>query len=220
VPRLKLSKLLDERERVLSGGAPATRVVTQIMTARPRIESCAVGALPSARRERKNLSACSPLMARWFELQRRNSEARGGAVTKAAQHAFICNSDARFAEEARLVAEQHGQTRSLAVTGLGFSACSRRARMTALGGSGRLDTPEGVGAGHWAPSCCLGCSGLAASKLSNATAFDHQARGAQTYREFGREASKRHDRWMGAFGRRGADYKSEMATAHQASLAS
>jgi len=27
--------------------------------------------LPSARRERKNLSACSPLMARWFELQRR-----------------------------------------------------------------------------------------------------------------------------------------------------
>ena len=41
VPRLKLSKLLDERERVLSGRAPPSpRVVTQIMTA--RIESCVV----------------------------------------------------------------------------------------------------------------------------------------------------------------------------------
>ena len=76
------------------------------------------------------------------------NQTRGGAVTKRAQHALICNSDARFAEEARLA-----------------------------------------------------------------------ARGAQTYREFGREASKRHERWMGAFGTRRADAKSELATARQAGLA-
>ena len=54
------------------------------------------------------------------------------------------------------------------------------------------------------------------SKSSTPHGFNHQARGAQTYREFGREASKRHERWMGAFGTRRADAKSELATARQA----
>ena len=88
----------------------------------------------------------------------------------------------------------------------------------ALGSSGRFDTPRGRGRANGCPAAASVLE-LAVSKVANATVFDHQASGAQTYREFGREASKRHDRWMGAFGRRGAEAKSEMATARQASLA-
>ena len=44
------------------------------------------------------------------------------------------------------------------------------------------------------------------------------ASGAQTYRDFRREASRRHDRWMGAFKERGSDVAHELATARQATL--
>ena len=106
VPRIKLAKLLEERERAGAGSPMSAEMhrVEPLSLQQPRDPSCLARPLPAARRQPKNLTGCSPLMARWVELQHRHGEARGGTMAKAPNRVRISNADARWEEESRLAA--------------------------------------------------------------------------------------------------------------------
>ena len=96
--------------RLAGGRTPRTSMHSTIhgggMDSRPQSarQSMVVGGLPPVRREARDVSACSPLMARWLQIRQLDAEARGGATLKAPHRAGFFSprgTSAEMQEEAR-----------------------------------------------------------------------------------------------------------------------
>ncbi|KAL1516042.1 hypothetical protein AB1Y20_002654 [Prymnesium parvum] len=105
--RTPLAQLLGATDgTAISGGGIRTSQFSKSMEpacSSPR-KSCVVGALPPARREWKDMSACSPLMERWIELRQAQRSTARGAASGNETHRVRCSSMThRYNEEKRLI---------------------------------------------------------------------------------------------------------------------
>lgn len=71
--------------------------------------SMLVGGLPPVRREKRDVSACSPLMARWLQLKQLEGEARGGSTSRGANR-VRCSDSATETEHHEALVRQGANT--------------------------------------------------------------------------------------------------------------
>lgn len=67
-------------------------------------KSCVVGAVLPARHDKKDVAACSPLMARWIELRQTQRDSRGGSSAREPHRVRCSTVEHRYVEEERLIA--------------------------------------------------------------------------------------------------------------------